>query len=216
MWSKNLVETRRAHIIELKNELEEEIKKGERSSSNIGGQDRDDQENRIKSLRKSLDSCYKAENTYWKQRAKVKCLKDDDKNTRPSESSVLLNGEQGKWIRHRKGLRQGDPLSPYLFLLIADVFVRMMKSAAQQNLIQGVRMNEEMNISSLEFADDFMVFTRGDDDDLLNLKILLFGYELMTGLRQISQKQRLFTFLETRLGVKKRREYWDAKGRLFL
>ncbi|WOL14305.1 hypothetical protein Cni_G23085 [Canna indica] len=99
------------------------------------------------------------------------------------ESSVLLNGEQGKWIKHKKGLRQGDPLSPYLFLLIADVFARMLKRAARMHLIKGVSMGGEFNISNLQFADDFVVFTKGDRDDLINLKILLYGYEVMTGLK---------------------------------
>ncbi|WOL00576.1 hypothetical protein Cni_G09289 [Canna indica] len=77
----------------------------------------------------------------------------------------------------------GDSLFSYLFLLVTDVFARMMNRATHYNLIKGVKMDEELQVSHLEFAEDFVVFTCGDEDDLLNLKILLLGFELMIGLK---------------------------------
>ncbi|WOK96797.1 hypothetical protein Cni_G05505 [Canna indica] len=95
----------------------------------------------------------------------------------------MVNGNPGSWFKHRKGLRQGDSLSPYLFILVADVFAKFIDLTRSHDTIHGVKINDNMEIINLEFADDFLVYTRGSEDDILNLKILLLGFEFMTGLQ---------------------------------
>jgi hypothetical protein len=56
-----------------------------------------------------------------------------------SSSSVLLNGACGPWIRHRRGLRQGDPLSPYLFILAIDTLQHILQRATEEELLSPLR-----------------------------------------------------------------------------
>ncbi|WOK98088.1 hypothetical protein Cni_G06798 [Canna indica] len=49
----------------------------------------------------------------------------------------MLNGSPGNWFRYKKGLCQGHPLSPYLFLLMVDIFARVMRRENSEGTISG-------------------------------------------------------------------------------
>lgn len=73
--------------------------------------------------------------------------------------SVLINGQPGKWFKPSCGLRQGDPLSLYLFLIVTDVFSRLIQGAVDGGFLEGIRLS--MNgptLSHLLFADDTLIF----------------------------------------------------------
>ena len=57
-----------------------------------------------------------------------------------SKSAVLVNGYPGPWIECRRGLRQGDPMSPYLFLLVADVLQTLIKTEGGGSVTRSSRM----------------------------------------------------------------------------
>ena len=96
-----------------------------------------------------------------------------------SRTAVLVNGCPGPWITCRRGLRQGDPMSSYLFLLVADVLQALIKKDAT--------VHNPLDSSSpcpvLQYADDTLILLRGKLADVRKLKHLLDQFSAATGLR---------------------------------
>lgn len=93
-----------------------------------------------------------------------------------------VNGSLIGPINPRKGLRQGDPLSPYLFLLCVEGLSNAIDDASSSGLIHGCQISPTAPvISHLLFADDSFLFFRGTTEEALNIKELLINYEQSSG-----------------------------------
>ena len=74
--------------------------------------------------------------------------------------AVLVNGNAKGWVKASRGLRQGDPLSPFLFNIVADVLSRMLLKAEERNDLEGFRVGRNRTrVSHLQFADDTIFFS---------------------------------------------------------
>ena len=82
----------------------------------------------------------------------------------------------GNKIYHQRGLRQGDPLSPMLFILVMDVLCHLIRKASEEQLLQPLARRALQHRISL-YADDVVLFLRPTADDIgITLDILqLFG-----------------------------------------
>lgn len=80
--------------------------------------------------------------------------------------SVSINGVMGGFFKSSKGMRQGDPLSPYLFVLAMECLSRLLMSRYEAESICYHPRTEELRISHLMFADDVMIFFDGSSNSL--------------------------------------------------
>lgn len=75
--------------------------------------------------------------------------------------SVLINGSPTKRIFPQRGIRQGDPMSPYLYLICTEVLSSLLTNAMQKRKIHGFKASRGgPSISHMFFADDSLLFCR--------------------------------------------------------
>jgi hypothetical protein len=108
-------------------------------------------------------------------------------------SSVLLNGVPGKTFHCKRGVRQGDPLSPLLFVLAVDLLQSIINKARQQNLLQ-LPLNENCGQDFLivQYADDTLLIMEACPKQLFFLKAVLNSYATSTGLRVNYNKSSMY------------------------
>ncbi|RVW54428.1 Transposon TX1 uncharacterized 149 kDa protein [Vitis vinifera] len=107
--------------------------------------------------------------------------------------AVLVNGSAKGWVKASRGLRQGDPLSPFLFTLVADVLSRMLLRAEERNMLEGFRVGRNRTrVSHLQFADDTIFFSNTREEDLQTLKSLLLAFGHISGLKVNLDKSNIY------------------------
>jgi hypothetical protein len=95
---------------------------------------------------------------------------------------VILNNEKVGPIIPGRGLRQGDPLSPYLFILCAEGLSALIRNAENRGDLQGVRVCRiAPRVSHLLFADDCFLFFQAEEGQANAMKHIVNQYEEASG-----------------------------------
>lgn len=98
------------------------------------------------------------------------------------EYKVLLNGQARGHIIPERGLRQGDPLSPYLFILCTETLIANIIKAEREKQLTGIKVARACpSISHLLFADDSLFFCKANKDECQTILKILKEYEGVSG-----------------------------------
>ena len=109
--------------------------------------------------------------------------------------SILVNGSSIGFFQSSRGLRQGDPPSPYLFVLVMEALSILLRKVGEGHFILGFKVGgkrkKEVEISHLLFADDTQLFCEPCSDQLIYLSWVLFWFETFSGLKINLYKSKL-------------------------
>ncbi|KAL4320202.1 hypothetical protein GQ457_18G015870 [Hibiscus cannabinus] len=98
--------------------------------------------------------------------------------------SILVNGSPTVPFAIGRGLRQGCPLSPLLFNLVAEALSALLRKAIRLGFFSGFHIGQKaVEISHLQFADDLIVFCEASMTKIKNIVRILRGFEIAAGLK---------------------------------
>ncbi|KAM0899026.1 hypothetical protein ACQ4PT_021575 [Festuca glaucescens] len=98
-------------------------------------------------------------------------------------SSILLNGIPGKQFECKRGVRQGDPISPLFYLFGSDLLQSVLNDLVQQGLLSLPITTNDPDFPIVQYADDTLLILPADKDQLLLIKEVLRKFSMSTGLK---------------------------------
>ncbi|XP_027095016.2 uncharacterized protein [Coffea arabica] len=125
--------------------------------------------------------------------------------------SFNCNGESKGFVTPERGIRQGDPLSPYLFLICSEGFSNLLKKAEERKDINGLRISRQGPlITHLFFADDSLIFCKANNRQATEVMKILRTYEKASG--QLINLDKSAIFFSKNVSRELRREVCSSLG----
>lgn len=119
--------------------------------------------------------------------------------------SILTNGSPKGFFTAKRGLRLGDPLSSYLFILSMEILLGKLYKAESLSLIKGIQISINNNtLNHLLFADDIMIIVRATKSNARICRHVLDIFSEVSGQEVNFNESGLF-FLNRVRGVTKRK-----------
>jgi len=96
--------------------------------------------------------------------------------------SILLNGTLTETFKPSRGLRQGDPLSPFLFIIVVDGLGRLIKARVNNGKLKGLRLwGEDLTITHQQFVDDVIMYSQANLTEAKKLVEILKEFTKASG-----------------------------------
>nr|XP_027088506.1 uncharacterized protein LOC113709853 [Coffea arabica] len=125
--------------------------------------------------------------------------------------SFNCNGETKGYISPGRGIRQGDPLSPYLFLICSEGFSSLLRRAEGRNEVKGLKISRQgPTITHLFFADDSLMFCKASTQQAREIMKILKTYEEASG--QLINLDKSAVFFSKNIPLEQMREVCCALG----
>ncbi|CAL1376735.1 unnamed protein product [Linum trigynum] len=106
--------------------------------------------------------------------------------------SINVNGSLCGFFKARKGVRQGDPLSPYLFTIAMEGLSTMLTEAGQSGVLPFHPLCKRVALNHLCFADDLLIFTKGSAQAIMQVKVILQRFHQISGLNSNPAKCEIY------------------------
>ncbi|XP_057419451.1 uncharacterized protein LOC130713677 [Lotus japonicus] len=112
---------------------------------------------------------------------------------RSASVSVLVNGSPCEEFSMKRGLRQEDPLAPFLFLIVAEGLTSFFAQAVRLGIFMGFAFggDSEIGVSMLQFSDDTVFIRDATVQNVQTIKCVLRCFELISGLKVNFHKSKL-------------------------
>ena len=97
---------------------------------------------------------------------------------------MLVNGSPTQEFWPSKGLRQGDLLAPFLFLIVVEGLAGLVRVAAKKKLLEGIKVGEKnIEVNMLQFTNDTLFLSEAKTQNIMVIKSILRCFELAAGLK---------------------------------
>ncbi|GJT99263.1 RNA-directed DNA polymerase, eukaryota, partial [Tanacetum coccineum] len=110
---------------------------------------------------------------------------------RSSRGSIILNGSPTEEFQFHKGLKQGDPLSPFLFILVMESLHISFQRVEDAGLFNGIKLDNSVSISHFFYADDGVFVGQWCENNINTLVYVLECFFRASGLRINMSKSKL-------------------------
>ncbi|XP_069147459.1 uncharacterized protein [Solanum lycopersicum] len=106
--------------------------------------------------------------------------------------SIVVNGQTSQSFDAAKGLRQGDPMSPFLFAIAMEYLSRLLKGLREDKKFKYHPRCSKLDITHLCFADDLLMFARGDLESVKAIQLCFSQFSQASGLQANLSKSSIY------------------------